>query len=100
MTSPGGRPACLRATPSTRLARECQELVGRRLAASSPQGRSAEGAAAIDVCVLRAVEAVGKHLLLDLRDVHLHVPLGMSGAMFRSDPHGVPKTGVRLRLRA
>ena len=83
-----------------RLARECQELVGRRLGASSPQGRFAEGAAAIDGCVLRAVEAFGKHLLLDVGDVHLHVHLGMRGAMFRSDPHGTPKTGVRLRLRA
>lgn len=83
-----------------RLAGECQELVGRRLAASSPQGRFAEGAAAIDGCVLRAAEAYGKHLLLDVGSGHLHVHLGMRGAMFRSDPDGAPRTGVRLRLRA
>lgn len=70
------------------------------MSASSPQGRFAEGAAAIDGCVVQAVEAFGKHLLLDLGDVHLHVHLGMRGAMFRSNPDAAPKTGVRLRLRA
>ena len=83
-----------------RLARETEELVGRRLSASSPQGRFAEGAAAIDGQVLRAVEAFGKHLLLDFGEVHLHVHLGMRGAMFRGDPDGAPRPGVRLRLRA
>ena len=83
-----------------RLAQECQELVGRRLTASSPQGRFTEGAAAVDGCVPEAVEAFGKHLLLDLGDFHLHVHLGMRGVMFRSDPDGAAKVGVRLRLRA
>jgi formamidopyrimidine-DNA glycosylase len=82
------------------LARQLQELVGRRVTATSPQGRFSDGAAQLDGRRLEAVEAFGKHLLGDFGDDHLHVHLGMRGAMFRSDPAGAPRPGVRLRLRA
>ena len=83
-----------------RLAGACQELVGRVIHASSPQGRFREGAATLDGRRLQAVEAFGKHLLVDFGDEHLHAHLGMRGALFRSDPAGVPGSGVRLRLAA
>jgi formamidopyrimidine-DNA glycosylase len=83
-----------------RLARELQELVGRRVRATSPQGRFADGAATIDGRRIEEVDAFGKHLLCDVGGTHLHVHLGMRGAMFRSDPDGTARPGVRLRLRA
>lgn len=83
-----------------RLARALVPLVGRRVRASSPQGRFAEGARVIDGRVVEDVDAYGKHLLADVGDVHLHVHLGLAGAMFESDPTGEPSRGVRLRLVA
>lgn len=83
-----------------RLARALRPLVGRRVRASSPQGRFADGARLLDGRVFEGVEAVGKHLLADFGDVHLHVHLGLAGAMFQSDPAGEPGRGVRLRLCA
>lgn len=82
-----------------RLAGELQELVGERVRASSPQGRFTDGARVVDNRTVSAVDAYGKHLLVDLEACHLHVHLGLAGAMFRSDPDGDAKTGVRLRLR-
>ncbi len=82
------------------LARELQELVGRRVRATSPQGRFTDGAATIDGRQVEAVDAFGKHLLCDVGGIHLHVHLGMRGAMFRSDPDGTARPGVRLRMRA
>lgn len=81
-----------------RLARALRPLVGRRVHASSPQGRFAEGAQAIDGRVVEDVDAHGKHLLADFGDVHLHVHLGLAGVMFERDPAGEPGRGVRLRL--
>jgi formamidopyrimidine-DNA glycosylase len=82
-----------------RLADQLHPLVGRRLSATSPQGRFAEGARIIDGRRLGAVEAFGKHLLLDFGDdVVLHIHLGLAGSMFRSDPDTEARPGVRLRL--
>lgn len=85
-----------------RLADELRPLVGRRVAASSPQGRFADGAGRIDGRRLEAVDAFGKHLLFsvdgDRGGVTLHVHLGLAGAMFPSDPKGDPPRGARLRL--
>lgn len=81
-----------------RLARALRPLTGCRVRATSPQGRFADGARVIDGRNLAAVEAFGKHLVLDFGDVNLHVHLGLAGSMFRSDPAGKPRTGVRLRL--
>ncbi|HSL57811.1 MAG TPA: DNA-formamidopyrimidine glycosylase family protein [Acidimicrobiales bacterium] len=84
-----------------RLARDQRrDLAGHALAASSPQGRFAEGAALIDGAVLVDTEAWGKHLFhhYDTGDV-LHVHLGLIGRFVRRrtpppDPVGL----VRLRL--
>ena len=65
-----------------RIARQLsQDLVGRRLAVSSPQGRFAAGAARVDGQVLVAADAVGKQLFCTFEsgDV-LRVHLGLYGA--------------------
>ena len=84
-----------------RLAGEQQELVGSSLRVSSPQGRFAEGAAALDGRELGAIEAVGKHLLHRFGDDLLHTHLGLRGAWYRSAPPSPdPRPGVRVRLAA
>ena len=81
-----------------RLAGELAELVGERVAASSPQGRFP--AADVDGAVVAGVEAFGKHLLVDLVDgPTVHVHLGMRGKWLRFAPvTGAPFAQVRLRL--
>lgn len=87
-----------------RLAAEQQELVGRRLAVTSPQGRFARDAAILDGRVLAGVEAKGKHLLhhfetdghLPVR--HLHVHLGMQGKFLRDGSGRPPLRQARVRL--
>ncbi|WP_205473345.1 Fpg/Nei family DNA glycosylase [Nocardioides sp. SYSU D00038] len=83
-----------------RLARDLAELSGGPVAARSPQGRFAEGAAAVDGAVLRGADAVGKHLLLDLLPAGVvHVHLGMRGIFLRGDDPGrdpMPQTRLRL----
>lgn len=84
-----------------RLARELRStLDGSPVAASSPQGRFADGAAAIDGRELRRAEAWGKYLFCDfgIGEV-LHIHLGLIGKLGRRpspppDPVGV----VRLRM--
>ncbi|WP_315095205.1 DNA-formamidopyrimidine glycosylase family protein [uncultured Cellulomonas sp.] len=65
-----------------RIARQLtQDLVGRRLAVSSPQGRFAAGAARLDGQVLVAADAVGKQLFCTFeRGDVLRVHLGLYGA--------------------
>ena len=88
-----------------RLAGELQELVGHRVAASSPQGRFPAGE--VDGAVVAAVGAYGKHLLVDLIERQegrpgassVHVHLGMRGKLLRFAPvTGAPMKQVRLRL--
>jgi endonuclease VIII len=81
-----------------RLARDQQELVGHRVAASSPQGRFPAGT--VDGRVLDEVEAWGKHLLQHFDGVVVHTHLGMRGITLRSSPPVPPKPQVRLRLEA
>lgn len=58
-----------------------RDVVGHRVATSSPQGRFAEGAALLDGRTVLASTAVGKHLLLSFEgDLALHVHLGLYGA--------------------
>ena len=58
-----------------------RNFIGRRVTASSPQGRFAEGAQDLDGRELLASSAVGKHLLLGFDgDRTLHVHLGLYGA--------------------
>lgn len=72
------------------------------MAASSPQGRFAEGAALINGRPLLRADAYGKHLFHDYgAGVLLHVHLGLYGT-FRQGP-GVPPPPVgalRLRLQS
>ncbi|SDH19154.1 Fpg/Nei family DNA glycosylase [Microbacterium pygmaeum] len=65
-----------------RIARQFERnYVGRRVAASSPQGRFAEGAAMLDGRTATAVRAVGKQMFLEFDDdLWLRVHLGMYGA--------------------
>lgn len=65
-----------------RIARQFdRNFVGRRVAASSPQGRFAEGAAVLDGRDATAVRAVGKQMFLEFDDdIWLRVHLGMYGA--------------------
>jgi endonuclease-8 len=84
-----------------RLARDQAGLVGRELRVTSPQGRFAAGAAALDGRRLAAVEAYGKHLLhrFDGDAGHgLHTHLGMQGKWIRLAGHRPPRPQVRVRL--
>ncbi|RLK49272.1 Fpg/Nei family DNA glycosylase [Microbacterium telephonicum] len=65
-----------------RIARQFdRNVVGHRVAASSPQGRFAEGAAVIDGRTATQVRAVGKQMFLEFDDdIWLRVHLGMYGA--------------------
>lgn len=65
-----------------RIARQFdRNFVGRRVAASSPQGRFAEGAAILDGRTPTEVRAVGKQMFLEFDDdLWLRVHLGMYGA--------------------
>lgn len=65
-----------------RIARQCaRNFVGKTVAASSPQGRFAEGAAVIDGREMLASRAVGKQMFLEFDgDVWLRVHLGLYGA--------------------
>ena len=65
-----------------RIARQFdRNFVGRQVAASSPQGRFAEGAAMISGRTATAVRAVGKQMFLEFDDdLWLRVHLGMYGA--------------------
>jgi endonuclease-8 len=85
-----------------RLARDIEAAFGgRRVSASSPQGRFAESAALVDGTVLLGAEAAGKHLFCELEGERvIHVHLGLIGQF---DVHTAavlpPPVGqVRLRL--
>lgn len=84
-----------------RLARDhARDLRDRRLAAWSPQGRFADGAARVDGRVAVGFDAHGKHELvhLDSGEV-LHVHLGLIGKWRRhAEPVPAPVGQVRLRL--
>lgn len=84
-----------------RLARDqTRDFAGQALRVSSPQGRFAEGAEALDGRRLVTIEAHGKHLgyVFDGGGV-LHVHLGLYGKFRRhkSPPPG-PRGQVRLRV--
>ena len=81
-----------------------EELGGRQVEASSPQGRFTEGASILDGRVLDDVEAVGKHLLYRFEGAPaLHVHLGLFGRFVTyataDDDVPDPTSGTRLRLR-
>ena len=82
-----------------RLARDQSELSGRVLRVTSPQGRFAAGAAALDGRTLAAVEAYGKHLFHRFdAGAGLHTHLGMQGKWIRLAGDRPPRPQVRVRL--
>ncbi len=82
-----------------RLARQQhRRYVGRRVNASSPQGRFSEGAALIDGQRLDATDAWGKHLFHRYDDLWLHIHLGLYGK-FREGTLPAPEPVGALRLR-
>ncbi len=69
----------------------------KRVAAASPQGRFADGAAALHGRTLRAAEAHGKQMFLRFgRDLWLRVHLGLYG-MWRFHGDGIAHLGRRTR---
>ncbi len=89
-----------------RLARRHRRLlVGRRINATSPQGRFADGAALIDGAEVVGTDAWGKHLFHSYADhpggdpLVLHVHLGLYGKFRegRGEPDP-PRGALRLRL--
>ena len=77
-------------------------FAGTSVAASSPQGRFTEGAAAIDGATLTGVAAHGKRLFLTFDEVSrvLHVHLGRQGLWLWGTHDLPPRPSVRLRLAA
>ncbi|WP_049567895.1 Fpg/Nei family DNA glycosylase [Streptomyces sp. SBT349] len=73
---------------------------GRPVAASSPQGKFADGAALIDGQPLTSAEAHGKNLFLGFSGVGwVHIHLGLYGKVtFGEGPAPAPVGQVRLRL--
>lgn len=76
--------------------------MGKRIRVSSPQGRFADGATAIDGKVLTGTSAVGKHLLHHYGDdLAVHVHLGLYGKFTDGKGRPPPVVGeVRLRMTA
>ena len=84
-----------------RLAREHNAtLAGRALRLSSPQGRFASDAAALDGLRLDRVRAYGKHLFYEFEnDDVVHVHLGIYGKFeTHPAPAPAPRGAVRLRM--
>ncbi|GAB3656572.1 Fpg/Nei family DNA glycosylase [Actinocorallia lasiicapitis] len=82
-----------------RLARAYDEAFGGRpVAAASPQGRFAEGAALLDGTPLLRRDGHGKHLFLEFPAGWLHVHLGLYGGVWWGRPP-VPAPVGQIRLR-
>ncbi len=79
---------------------QTKRLGGRRVRAESPQGRFAQGAAAVDDTVLERIEARGKHLFYRFETggtVHVH--LGLFGKFrLQTPPYPEPSPNARLLL--
>jgi endonuclease-8 len=73
---------------------------GRRVEVSSPQGRFAEEAAALDGGLVEGAEAWGKHLFVEFEGMRfVHVHLGLYGKLDVYDgPPPAPVGQVRMRL--
>lgn len=86
-----------------RLARQQTKLFGgREIAVSSPQGRFAAGAEALDGRRLESIDAYGKHLFQHYQGAPaLHVHLGLYGKFTTgSGEPPVPRGALRLRMIA
>lgn len=74
-------------------------LLGSPLRSASPQGRFAEGAAAVDGRVLERIEAYGKHILYWFEGaLAVHVHLGLYGTFTTHRPLA-PPPGPNVRWR-
>lgn len=85
-----------------RIARQfALHFVGKKVAASSPQGRFAAGSAQLDGHVMTAAKAVGKQMFLEFdHDLWLRVHLGMYGAWdFAGDITADATIGAPRRTR-
>jgi formamidopyrimidine-DNA glycosylase len=81
-----------------RLARDLnQDLQGKKLAITSPQGRFVD-AASLSGSTLQRAFAVGKHLFLELDASLVHIHLGLFGKMKRTKLALPPRPSARLRL--
>ena len=86
-----------------RAARDHAALMkGLKIAALSPQGRFADGAAVIDGRLCTGTGAVGKHLLYHFEgDITVHIHLGLGGYFrIHPQPAAPPRDVVRLRLES
>ncbi|GAB7033516.1 DNA-formamidopyrimidine glycosylase family protein [Streptomyces sp. NPDC021749] len=91
-----------------------ERFLGRKVRATSPQGKFSDGAALVDRQVLDTTEAHGKHLFLGFgpdRWIHIHLglfgkvgfgpapsPKGLRQAPVQGGPPAPPTDTVRLRL--
>jgi len=84
-----------------RAARDHAALIGGKIvAATSPQGRFADGAAEIDGATCTGAGALGKHLLYSFSNGQvLHIHLGLGGYFtLHEKPVDPPREVTRLRL--
>ena len=74
----------------------------KRVRVDSPQGRFADGAALVNGRMVRSVEAVGKHLFIDMgNDLSIHVHLGLFGKWrFGKGAAPDPRGLVRMRIQS
>jgi endonuclease-8 len=77
--------------------RQRRDLVGHTVAASSPQGRFAGGAALVDGRPSTGVEALGKHLFHRFEDLTVHVHLGLFGRFRRVSGDDPPPPSEHTR---
>jgi endonuclease VIII len=77
-------------------------FAGRRVRVSSPQGRFAADAAAVDGATVVSAESAGKHLFVALEGArYIHVHLGLIGSFdVRSGTAPAPVGLVRLRIES
>jgi endonuclease VIII len=77
-------------------------FAGRRVRVSSPQGRFAADAAAVDGATVVSAESAGKHLFVALEgERYIHVHLGLIGSFdVRSGTAPAPVGQVRLRIES
>lgn len=83
-----------------RLARDlAEDLAGERVGVTSPNGRFTQ-ASLLDGEVVTGATALGKHLLIDFGERHIHVHLGRFGKLRRTDGDSPPKPTARLRIQS
>lgn len=83
-----------------RLARDlADDLQDNAVAVTSPNGRFTQ-ASLIDGETVTGARAIGKHLLIDFGERHIHVHLGRFGKLRRTPGAPPPKPTARLRMQS